>query len=624
MLDFVTPKFALNCPHCNTHVEAPKGIFGINFLAKKKFKCPACERDIVIDSASLVTLKCSECGESVAYDQRQGDKAKCPVCKKKLTTTGQMFARMLSFACPQCSCSLSVKDDVLEYTCPVCGLGNIDVLKEVQLKKIAKTGLASVIKYEGQNDTFVWKHPVEDFNIGSQLIVHESQEAVFFRNGQARELFPAGRHTLETQSVPLINDVYNSLVEPSGMFHAEIYFVNLTTQMGIKWGTDSRVRFLEPTTRLPLDIGARGAYNMRVCDSRKLILKLVGTENKLIWSDLRQDGEGAKEFKGYFRSMVMTRVKTHLAKTIKENQINILEIDENLDELSGALQIRLNKDLEEYGLTLSEFYLEAIDTTDNKGNLQKILEAHTAQFEKVRAMEVRKAELEAEAEVARAQAQVKLIEAQMNADATRIVAGGTADKTRLEKQADADAHLMQAEAEAREMKMKEYSYSQETQRQIGLEAMKGGIVKEGSGGGGMGSAIGDVAGLGITLGALGGVIGLTKDALSPMMGASSDIGKMVGNAVNPAISPSDNLSGGLWDCACGQKGIQGNFCSDCGGKKPTPPETWNCACGQMGNAKNFCSNCGSQKATSWDCKCGNKNIVGNFCDNCGTRKEGTG
>ena len=43
--------------------------------------------------------------------------------------------------------------------------------------------IADVIKYEGDNSTFVWKHPLEDFNSLSQLIVHESQEAIFFMNG---------------------------------------------------------------------------------------------------------------------------------------------------------------------------------------------------------------------------------------------------------------------------------------------------------------------------------------------------------------------------------------------------------------------------------------------------------
>ena len=68
--------------------------------------------------------------------------------------------------------------------------------------------IAEVIKYEGDNSTFIWKHPVEDFNTGTQLIVHESQEAVFFMNGQALDLFGPGRHLLETQNIPLIGKFF--------------------------------------------------------------------------------------------------------------------------------------------------------------------------------------------------------------------------------------------------------------------------------------------------------------------------------------------------------------------------------------------------------------------------------
>lgn len=67
-----------------------------------------------------------------------------------------------------------------------------------------------VIKDEGNNDTFVYKHECEDFNTGSQLIVHESQEAIFFRDGKAMDRFDAGKYTLNTESLPLMK---NSLMQ---------------------------------------------------------------------------------------------------------------------------------------------------------------------------------------------------------------------------------------------------------------------------------------------------------------------------------------------------------------------------------------------------------------------------
>ena len=112
--------------------------------------------------------------------------------------------------------------------------------------------IIDVIKYEGGNDTFVYKHPTEDFNSGTQLIVHESQEAVFFRDGKAMDRFGAGKYTLDTESLPLMKRFFKAIAGGPSQFHAEVYFVNLTTIMGVKWGTDSKVRMYDPASGLHL------------------------------------------------------------------------------------------------------------------------------------------------------------------------------------------------------------------------------------------------------------------------------------------------------------------------------------------------------------------------------------
>lgn len=194
--------------------------------------------------------------------------------------------------------------------------------------------IAKIIKYEGDNSTFIQKHPCEDFNILTQLIVHESQEAIFFMNGQALDLFGAGRYTLETQNIPQIGKLLNRITGGDTPFHCEVYFINKAVQMAIKWGTDSKIRFIEPIMGLPVEIGACGEMNLEVADSRVLLLKLVGTMNGVAWGD---SGAGfTKSLQNCFRPLISTAVKAHLSNAIKANQINILEIDENLEHLSEA------------------------------------------------------------------------------------------------------------------------------------------------------------------------------------------------------------------------------------------------------------------------------------------------
>ena len=187
--------------------------------------------------------------------------------------------------------------------------------------------IADIIKYEGDNSTFVWKHPCEDFNSLTQLIVHESQEAVFMMNGQALDLFGPGRYTLETQNIPKIGKFLNRATGDTTPFHCEVYFVNKTVQMGIKWGTDSKIQYIEPTYGFPISIGASGEMSLRAADSRKLLVKLVGTES----------GLSQQQLAGYFRAFLMTRIKTYIAQVIKADSVNIFEIDEHLAAFSEAL-----------------------------------------------------------------------------------------------------------------------------------------------------------------------------------------------------------------------------------------------------------------------------------------------
>jgi Putative virion core protein (lumpy skin disease virus) len=239
--------------------------------------------------------------------------------------------------------------------------------------------LIDVIKYEGDNTTFVWKHPAEDFNIGSQLIVHESQEAIFFSNGQALDIFGPGRYTLETLNIPIIGKFLNRLAGDQSPFHCEVYFINKIEQMAIKWGTDSKVEYMEPTYNFPLQIGASGEMSLVVENSALLLSKVVGTEQGLTQAGLAQR----------FRMFIMPRVKTHLAKLIKSEKINIFEIDEHLTNMSGSIQQQLAIDFSEYGIRLMHFFLNTIVKPEDDRMYQKFKELHFRKFADVAEAQLR-------------------------------------------------------------------------------------------------------------------------------------------------------------------------------------------------------------------------------------------
>ena len=585
-------KFVIECPHCGRYAEAKTG-----FFTRKKIDC-SCGYTIDVRTDKLTSRTCPHCGNEVVFDQSKGKDAKCPVCGEPINTMVEQD-KTVEFSCGQCGVRLRTAKGVSSYICPVCDHVN-DVAERVKAEEIKKDGLASVIKYEGDNETLVWKHPIEDFNLGSQLIVHESQEAIFFRDGQALDLFGPGRYTLETQQLPILEKLYQLPTDTEGTFHSEVYFINQTTQMGIKWGTDSKVRLFDPMTGMHIELGASGEFSIRVVNSRKLLLKLVGTTG-----ELRQDALLGSSGKGLFRSMVMTQVKSYLAAVIRENAINVLEIDERLMELSEALRQRINPKLSEYGLEMPEFYVSRVVTPDDDPNFRRMKEQFAEQYLNVRQEQIRK-------NVAVAEAERKAVEAQTAARMKIIGAQGDAEALKIQKQAEAEAYRMQAAAEAEEMRMKGYTYQQETARKVGLEAMQNGITGNSGGIGGLG----DIAGLGVTLGAMGSVVGMTKDALNPVMDTAKQMGQAVGDAM-----PQTG-----WDCPeCGAKNIQSKFCPECGCKKPEPKQGWDCPnCGAKGIQSKFCPECGCKRPevpAAWTCpECGTQNITSKFCPECGHRK----
>lgn len=228
----------------------------------------------------------------------------------------------------------------------------------------------SVIKYEGNNDTFVWKSPIENFNTGSQLIVHESQEALFFLNGQALDLFGPGRHTLETQNIPLLRKALNRATGDKTPYTCSIYFINKVEQMAIKWGTDSQVQYIDPTYNFPLSIGASGEMTMRVEDSRKLILKLVGAERNLSQDNLTKK----------LRAFLMVKMKPLLARTMLKGEVSIFTIESQIDVLSEVMHASLLNYFNDYGLALERFFITNIARPDGDRSFEKFKDLYYRQY----------------------------------------------------------------------------------------------------------------------------------------------------------------------------------------------------------------------------------------------------
>lgn len=386
--------------------------------------------------------------------------------------------------------------------------------------------IAEIIKYEGDNSTFIWKHPCEDFNSLTQLIVHESQEAVFMMNGQVLDIFGAGRYTLETQNIPKLGKLLNRTTDDKTPFHCEVYYINKTEQMAIKWGTDSKVQYIEPTYGFPISIGASGEMALRAEDSKKLLLKLVGTENYL----------GQAKLVSFFRSFLMTRVKTYIAQVIKANAINIFEIDENLTAFSENIKKLLVNDFADYGVSLEQFFVTTIVKPDGASQYEKFKSLHFRQYADIAEAKLRQ--------------QVSVIDAQTEAQKT----------------------IIDSQAQATKRRQEGYTYQQERGFDVASEVARN-------------EAVGQMTNLGVGLGTMAGVGGVVGGV----------VGNAVGDALNNATQTKTEMGEAFCD-NCGAKLVPGSaFCDECG----TAVLKANDICANCGykfeRPGKFCPKCGTKR-----------------------------
>lgn len=184
-----------------------------------------------------------------------------------------------------------------------------------------------------------------DIKLGAQLIVRESQSAVFFYNGKAYDAFGAGRHTLKTLNLPILTRVLSA---PWGMMsplRAEVYFVNLKVFPNLKWGTKDPVAFRDSELGL-IRLRAFGVFNIQVLQPVLLINTLVGTQG-IYTTEAMED---------YLSQVIVSRINDLLGAKLD----TIFNLPGRYEELAGELMKTLEEDFRRFGLKLSNLYINSI------------------------------------------------------------------------------------------------------------------------------------------------------------------------------------------------------------------------------------------------------------------------
>ncbi len=223
------------------------------------------------------------------------------------------------------------------------------------------------------------EHGSGDFRLGSQLIVRESQAAVFFRDGKALDTFGAGRHTLSTANVPLLTRLISIPFSGETPFKAEVYFVNLREFLEQKWGTPEAIALRDADLGM-VRLRAFGIYSMQVSEPQLFVNKIVGTQGLYQTSQIQ----------GFLRGIIIAKL-TDLLGELKKS---LLDLPSLYDEIGAGAKAKVQDDFNALGIALKTLYVTSISPTEETakaideraamgaiGNMQAYL-----QFKAARAM----------------------------------------------------------------------------------------------------------------------------------------------------------------------------------------------------------------------------------------------
>jgi len=215
------------------------------------------------------------------------------------------------------------------------------------------------IKFDGTADGkwLLHKYPGEQFVLGSQLIVGEGQLAIFVKGGRALDFLGPGTHTLSTGNIPVLLKLVNLPFGSQTPFTAEVYFVNTTLNMDLKWGTESPIQIVDPVYRVRINARANGQYTLRIADYSLFLTQLVGT---------RRSGTTLmfQDFVPNFRGIILNSIDTILAQYIVEHRVSVLEIRTKQKEIGVLCYEEMKDEFTKFGMEMVNFFVNSINFPD--------------------------------------------------------------------------------------------------------------------------------------------------------------------------------------------------------------------------------------------------------------------
>ena len=215
--------------------------------------------------------------------------------------------------------------------------------------------MIDVLKWDAAPRVCAYRFENCELNYKTQLIVTESQEAVLVKEGLFYGPIGPGRHTLETKNFPFLTKMVSALTtNRKTPYTAEVWFLQKSVPLNMKWGTSDPVIVEDPKYHVALPIRAFGQYGIKIADSCRFLARLIG----------RLPAFTEKTLGVYFRGVIVTRTKDVIASVMENEKCSLLQIGSKLNDISSTLERSITEDLADYGIELRLFMVNSISTDD--------------------------------------------------------------------------------------------------------------------------------------------------------------------------------------------------------------------------------------------------------------------
>ena len=217
-----------------------------------------------------------------------------------------------------------------------------------KVKEAAMNQFIEVIEWlDPSQNTLLYRFPVagQEIKNGAQLIVRESQAAVFVFEGQVADVFTPGRYTVEGGNTPILTKLGAWKYGFNSPIKSEVYFVNTKQFTDMKWGTSNPIMLRDADFGI-VRLRSFGAYSLRVIDPAEFIRQVAGTNAHFQTEDI--DGQ------------LKRAIVTEFSDALGELKIPALDLAAQYKEIGEQIRGKINEDFKAYGLEVTKFYVENV------------------------------------------------------------------------------------------------------------------------------------------------------------------------------------------------------------------------------------------------------------------------